>query len=109
MQDHVHRHGQSHLECENVYETMKCDITRFDTSDYPADNVYDMSLANKKVPGLKDENNDMIMTEFIGLTAKLYVVRMDGKKNTKKVKRKRIMFVARTITFDNYTRMKRSK
>jgi len=37
---------------------MKRDIARFDTSDYPADNVCGMSLVNKKVSGLmKDENN----------------------------------------------------
>jgi len=27
-----------HIECEDVYDTMKHDIARFDTSDYPVDN-----------------------------------------------------------------------
>ena len=50
------------IECDNVYETMKRDIAKFDTSDYSADNVYGMPLANKKVSSLtKDEINDVIM------------------------------------------------
>ncbi|KYN09186.1 hypothetical protein ALC57_18699 [Trachymyrmex cornetzi] len=94
------------VECEDVYETMKCDISRFDTSDYPTDNAYGIPLANKKVPGLmKDENNDAIMTEFVGLRAKMYAVRVDSKKDTKKVKGNvKSNVVARTITFDDYTR-----
>ena len=67
-----------YIECDNVYETMKRDIARFDTSDYPADNAYDMPLANKKVLGLmKDENNGVLMTKFVGLRAKMYAVRVD--------------------------------
>ncbi|KYN21235.1 hypothetical protein ALC57_06399, partial [Trachymyrmex cornetzi] len=93
------------VECEDVYETMKRDVARFDMSDYPADNAYSMPLANKKVPGLmKDENNGALMTEFIGLRAKMYAVRVDGKKDTKKVKGVKSNVVARSITFDNYTR-----
>ncbi|KYN15671.1 hypothetical protein ALC57_12102 [Trachymyrmex cornetzi] len=93
------------VECEDVYVTMKHDIARFDTSDYPTDNAYGMPLANKKVPGLmKDENNGAIMTEFVGLRAKMYAVRVDGKKDTKKAKGVKINVVARTISFDDYTR-----
>ncbi|XP_025073141.1 uncharacterized protein LOC112552333, partial [Pogonomyrmex barbatus] len=94
-----------HIECDDVYETMKRDIARFDTSDYLADNAYGMSLVNKKVPGLmKDENNGAIMTEFVGLRAKMYAMRVDGKKDTKKAKGVKNNVVARTITFDDYTR-----
>jgi len=84
---------------------MKHDIARFDTSDYPTDNIYGMPLANKKVPGLmKDEINGAIMTKFVGLRTKMYAVRVDGKKDIKKVKGVKNNVVARTITFDDYTR-----
>jgi len=46
---------------------------------------------------MKDENNDAIITEFIGLRAKMYVLRVDDKKDTKK-------FKGKLITFDDYTR-----
>ncbi|KYM94062.1 hypothetical protein ALC62_15323 [Cyphomyrmex costatus] len=94
-----------HIECDDVYETMKRDIDRFDTSDYPANNAYGMPLANKKVPGLmKDENNGAIMTEFVGLRAKMYALRVDGKRDTKKAKGVKSSVVARTISFEDYTR-----
>ncbi|KAL6418828.1 hypothetical protein ACFW04_011750 [Cataglyphis niger] len=93
------------VECEDIYENIKRDIDRFDTSDYAADNVYGMPLVNKKVPGLmKDENNGSIMTEFIGLRAKMYALRVDGRSETKKVKGVKSAVVARTITFDDYAR-----
>jgi len=84
---------------------MKRDITKFETSDYPINYAYDIPLVNKKVPGImKDENNGAIMTEFIGLRAKMYALRVDGKKDTKKVKGVESNVVAQTITFDDYTR-----
>jgi len=94
-----------HIECDDVYKNMKRDIARFDTSDYLADNMYAMPLANKKVLGLmKDENNGAIMTEFvIGLRAKMYAMRVDGKKDIKKAKGVKNNVTARTITF-NHTR-----
>jgi hypothetical protein len=84
---------------------MKRDISRFDTSDYAVDNAYGIPLVNKKIPGLmKDENNGAIMTEFVGLRAKMYALKVDGKKDTKKVKGVKNNVVAKSITFDDYTR-----
>jgi len=94
-----------HIECDDVYNIMKRDIAMFDTSDYPINNAYGIPLVNKKVPGLmKDENNGVIMTEFVGLRAKMYALRVDGKKDMKKIKGVKSKVVARTITFDDYTR-----
>ncbi|XP_018395378.1 PREDICTED: uncharacterized protein LOC108773902, partial [Cyphomyrmex costatus] len=94
-----------HVECDDVYEIIKRDINRFDTSDYSIDNPYSIPLANKKVPGLmKDENNGAIMTEFVGLRAKMYALRVQGKKDTKKAKSVKSNVVARSITYDDFTR-----
>ncbi|XP_026826253.1 uncharacterized protein LOC113562126 [Ooceraea biroi] len=94
-----------HIECDDVYEQMKHDVARFDTSDYEVDNAYGMPLANKKVPGLmKDENNGTIMTEFVGLRAKMYAVRVAGRKDTKKAKGVKSNVVSKAITFEDYTR-----
>jgi len=86
-----------HVECDDVYDIMKSDISRFDTSD----SAYSIPLANKKVPGLmKDENNGAIMTEFIGLKAKMYALRVEEKKDTKKAKGVKSNAVTRSITED---------
>ncbi|XP_020299060.1 uncharacterized protein LOC109863242 [Pseudomyrmex gracilis] len=98
-----------HIKCEDVYENMKRDIARFDTSDYPADNPYNMLRANKKIPGyMKDENNGAVMTEFVGLRTKMYATRVGNSKCTKKVKGVKRSVVARTITFDDYVQCLRN-
>ncbi|XP_029659117.1 uncharacterized protein LOC115233046 [Formica exsecta] len=99
-----------HIECEDVYENMKRDIVRFDTSDYPTNNAYGILFENKKVQGLmKDENNGAIMTEFVGLRAKMYTLRVDGREDAKRAKGVKRNIVARTITFDDYTRCLRDE
>ncbi|XP_051168421.1 uncharacterized protein LOC127286149 [Leptopilina boulardi] len=69
---------------------MKEDIHKFDTSDYPKDNIYNIPQANNKVLGLmKDECSGKIITEFVGLRSKMYSIRVNGQDFTKKAKRVR--------------------
>ena len=102
------------VECEDVYERMKRDIDRFDTSDYAVDNPYGMPRVNKKVPGLmKDEYNGALMTEFVGLRSKMYATRtinatVGSTSATKKVKCVRRHVVANDIQFDDYIRCLRN-
>ncbi|KAK5641924.1 hypothetical protein RI129_010471 [Pyrocoelia pectoralis] len=71
----------------DIYESMKEDIYRFDTSDFHPNNPFQIPLVNKKVPGLmKDENNGDIMLEFVGLRAKMYAYEVMNGKVIKKSK-----------------------
>jgi len=53
---------------------------------------------------MKDKNNGVIITEFFQLTAKMYASRVQGKKDTKKIKDVKSNIVARSIMFEDYTR-----
>ncbi|XP_014299058.2 uncharacterized protein LOC106693938 [Microplitis demolitor] len=92
-----------HFTVPDIYEIMKRDISKFDTSDYPPQNSYNMPIANKKVPDLmKDENNGKIMTHFTGLRAKLYAYKIMNDSNTKKRAKEIKGPTLRTITFDDF-------
>ncbi|XP_031355217.1 uncharacterized protein LOC116179559 [Photinus pyralis] len=85
----------------NIYENIKDDIHRFDTSNYDINNEYGIPLVNKKIPGLmKDENHGHIMTEFVGLRAKMYAYEVEGKL-TKKSKGSTSTSI-REITLNDY-------
>ena len=87
----------------DIYEIMKQNIDRFDTSDYPSENRFDMPLKNKKVPGLmKDECNGKIVTEFIGLRSKMYCILVDHIHFVKKAKGVKSNVVKNTIDSSHY-------
>ncbi|XP_043470555.1 DNA polymerase-like [Leptopilina heterotoma] len=91
------------IKCTDIYSDMKADICKFDTSDYPADNIYGIPQANKKVLGLmKDECNGRIITEFVGLRSKMYSIRVDGEDFMKKANGVKTVVVKKSISFDDY-------
>lgn len=89
--------------CEDIYDVMKKDSHRFDTSDYDENNVYGIPLKNKKIVGLmKDECNGKPITEFAALRSKMYSIRVEGEDHVKKVKGIKYSVVKNTINFDHF-------
>nr|CAI5821757.1 unnamed protein product [Callosobruchus analis] len=93
-----------HFFIDDIYQHMKKDIFRFDTSDYEENNPFGMPRKNKKVIGLmKDENHGKIMTHFIGLRSKMYTFKVMGGGGSCGEKAKGIQRSAlKEITFDDY-------
>lgn len=94
------------IQDRNIYETMKKHHKRFDTSDFPRDNQFGIKLRNKKIPGLmKDENKGKIISEFVGLRAKMYSIKVKEKskfKVTKRAKGVKKHILSNKISFKNY-------
>lgn len=91
------------VKCNDFYDDMKQNIQKFDTSDYPKENMFNMPRENKKIVGLmKDECNGNILTEFIGLRSKMYSTRIDGQDSTKKIKGIKSSVVKKTINFSDF-------
>lgn len=92
------------LKCNDVYkDVIKSDLEKFDTSDYPNNNPYEMPLVNKKVLGLmKDETNGSIVTHFVGLKSKMYSYKIQGGKVVKKSKGIKYKIVQNKLTFNDY-------
>lgn len=81
------------IKTKDFYKDMKDEITNFDTSNFDANNCYNMPRVNAKIPGLfKDELGGEIITEFTGLRAKLYCI------NSKKIQIKKAKGVSKSVT-----------
>lgn len=59
---------------ENIYEDIKDDLDRFDTSNYPSENSHNIPKNESKLGKMKDEYADVIIVEFCGTGAKAYCV-----------------------------------
>lgn len=87
---------------KDIYELIKKYIHKFDTSNYEENNIYNIPLENKKKIGLmKDECGGSIISEFVGLRAKLYAYKMLNNSSKKKAKGV-VEPTLRNITFEDY-------
>ena len=93
------------IETEDFYKDISLDVReKFDTSNYPKNHPSGIETGvNKKVIGkFKDETGGKIITEFVGLRAKLYSFRMDDGEEIKKDKGIKKSVIEKGIKFDDY-------
>ena len=93
------------IETKDLYKDIGPDVKEmFDTSNYPK--VHPSGIptgCNKKVLGMmKDECGGKLMSEFIGLRAKLYAYRMYEGKEEKRCKGVKKYVVKKNISFEDY-------
>jgi len=92
------------IQTDDFYDDIKADVEeKFDTSNYPE--VHESGIktgVNKKVIGMfKDEAGGKLITDFVGLRAKLYSYKLDGD-DVKKCKGVKGAVVKNCISYDDY-------
>lgn len=88
------------IECEDFYQEMRLNANRFDTSDYPASNPYQIQRLNGQLPGhMRDRNSGRLMVEFVGMRSKMYSTRVAP---SIKVETERANKYNGNITFEHY-------
>lgn len=92
------------INCDDVYmDLMKNNHEKFDTSNFPQPNIFNIEAHNKKIVGvMKDENNGQIMSEFVGLRSKMYALKVNNNHVTKKAKGVKKNVLQKEICFDDF-------
>ncbi|CAG2207648.1 unnamed protein product [Mytilus edulis] len=93
------------IKTEDFYKDITPHVQeKFDTSSYPTEHPSGIPTGvNKKVVGMfKDECGGKVMTEFVGLRAKLYSYKMNDHTTTKRAKGVTKSVIKQNITFDEY-------
>ncbi|KAL9971964.1 hypothetical protein ACROYT_G018195 [Oculina patagonica] len=90
------------IETEDVYEDMRVDKEKYDTSDYPKDHPL-FCEKNKKVLGkMKDECAGKPIAECVCLRPKMYSILTEDQKKIKKAKGVKKCVVKKKILHENY-------
>ncbi|XP_031336365.1 uncharacterized protein LOC116165815 [Photinus pyralis] len=74
--------------CDDAYDLIRANISRFDTSDYSENNIYNIPRCNGEVLGMmKDELGGRIITDWVALASKMYSFKIkDCDKDVMKLK-----------------------
>ncbi len=93
-----------HVTCDDIYNELIANNERFDTSNYPINNQYNIPLLNKKKLGaFKDENSGNMLIEFIGLRSKLYAMNIKDIEQNNEHQIKKAKGVSRTAVTNQIT------
>ena len=91
------------IETEDIYKDMNEQKEYYDCSEYPKDHIL-YNTENQAVVGkFKDEEKGEIITEFVGLRSKLYSLKVQDKKEEKKVaKGVKMCVIKKGLKFKDY-------
>jgi hypothetical protein len=97
-----------------IYEVFTEDIYRdllqgsmqshFDTSNYPQDHPAYSEVNKRKVNKFKDEAGGKIVSEFVGLRSKMYMLTIEGGKQIKRAKGVSKSVVSKQLSIEDYLR-----
>jgi len=93
------------IETEDFYKDISADAQeKFDTSNFSPNHPSSIPTGiNKKVPGMfKDESGGEIITEFVGLRAKLYAIKKVDEEEEKQCKGVKRGVVKECISFEDF-------
>lgn len=90
-----------HVKTFDLYDDIKYNLKYFDTSNFPKDHVLFSEERKKKLGTFKDEMGGEIVTNFVGLKAKVYAILTEKDKNVKKAKGLK-SHITQSLSFDEY-------
>jgi hypothetical protein len=91
-----------HIKTQNIFDIIKENSTKFDLSSYPKEHEMYDGINSKKLEKFKNESVEMI-TEFVGLRAKLYTYKVENDNNNhNRCKGVKTSVVENEIKIENY-------
>ena len=94
----------------NVYNDMKDNVNKFDTSNYPESNIHQMPRTESIIGCMKDEYGGRIIESFYGTGAKAYCIQVAGncvneRQEVKKAKGVKKYVIDKHLKVEDYKRI----